>query len=72
MSASGSWLRRRLSAVRYYNLAWLAWQVDDRLLGEMTYRAAGEIERGKLPVVKNLPSALLSYCFSRASRGRER
>jgi hypothetical protein len=64
---SESRLRRRLAAVRYYNLAWLAWQAGDRLLGEMTYRVASEIDSGKVPIVKKLPSALLSRCFSRST-----
>jgi hypothetical protein len=66
-------LRRRLAAVRYYNLAWLAWQAGDRLLGEMTYRVAREIESGKVPAVRKLPSPLLSYCRSDADdRARRR
>jgi hypothetical protein len=66
LRATESRLRRRLAAVRYYNLAWLAWQAGDSLLGEMTYRVAGDMESGKVPVVETLPWALLSHCLSRA------
>lgn len=53
-------LRRRLAAVRYFNVAWLAWQADDKSLAEATWRIAQQIESGTLVGTNKLPWALTS------------